>query len=421
MGRFGMTNIRFNYHLFTFLFVLIVTGLFSSNGVIAQEPKSTLSGRVINKQGQPIEDVTVQLSTSSSITDSEGRFTLTNIHSRQVQLSILERGVRIQAIKIGKVTYYIHSSSRDPFTFTITPGSIINNIEVITAERLKSRGRIVFKNGEPLTETSLTIEFDSITLDRLENYKYRQTIKTDREGFFIHSVYSPFIFTLSVHYRGLSAENGPFLINNVSEPKTSVLKLNGNPDELTEPPPKHENKQPDRIITVTDIPAMWIINPANGHRYKRINCTDRIDAKVQADKENAYLVTIMSDKEQLWLEAAFGKGPYWIGITDIEIEGKWLWENGEAVTYTNWEKYKNDDLQLITTPLDLLRFFGIQDDRKQHEDERKDYAIMSYSNSENEIGKWRKVNSNGDGQRERVQMAIIEKDNFQVKKTETVE
>ena len=28
--------------------------------------------------------------------------------------------------------------------------------------------------------------------------------------------------------------------------------------------------------------------------------------------------------------------PVWIGFTDKDSEGTWVWSNGDAVTYTNW-------------------------------------------------------------------------------------
>ena len=52
-----------------------------------------------------------------------------------------------------------------------------------------------------------------------------------------------------------------------------------------------------------------------------------------------HLVVINSQNEQNWLNATFGTGTnaqYWIGFTDVEQEGNWVWINGDPVIYTNW-------------------------------------------------------------------------------------
>lgn len=63
---------------------------------------------------------------------------------------------------------------------------------------------------------------------------------------------------------------------------------------------------------------------------------------------SGYLATITSAAEQLFLNAlnaAFTasspshSGTYttaWLGATDKDSEGNWIWSNGEAFTYSNW-------------------------------------------------------------------------------------
>ena len=155
---------------------------------------------------------------------------------------------------------------------------------------------------------------------------------------------------------------------------------------------------------------MWIINPANEHVYKWIECKNRNDAQVQAAEQGAHLVTITSEEEQIWLEAVFGTGPYWIGISDAAIEGKWVWETGEPVTYTNWKKYEDDQLHLISEPSDFLKPFGLKDKDQRRNEEMEDYAIMSDRNWEEEIGKWQTADSTGARRSRKPWMAILEKE-----------
>jgi len=85
----------------------------------------------------------------------------------------------------------------------------------------------------------------------------------------------------------------------------------------------------------------WIVNPANGHLYKFLEeCGHWHDCENLAVAEGAHLVTIRNAAEQAWLANTFptGGNPWfaWIGMTDEEQEGTWVWVSGEPVTYTNW-------------------------------------------------------------------------------------
>ena len=89
---------------------------------------------------------------------------------------------------------------------------------------------------------------------------------------------------------------------------------------------------------------MWVINPKNGHAYKRIHCETRDDAIAQAIAEKAHLVVINNAEEQAWLKAVFGRKFYWIGLKRVPATGAlskrakewWQWDNGDPITYANW-------------------------------------------------------------------------------------
>ena len=92
-----------------------------------------------------------------------------------------------------------------------------------------------------------------------------------------------------------------------------------------------------------DAQGVWVVNPANGHAYKKIPFSSTEDAISQASEDSAYIVAINDGAEQKWLEQVFL--PMWtlIGLSDTEQEGEWRWQSGEPVTYTNWARYEPED------------------------------------------------------------------------------
>ena len=367
-----------------------------------------------------------------SETDSEGQFTFTGIATEMVQLMILPlendpvspRSIpqnitpapEIQTVKFGKVAFHPHESSYFPplgaVTFAIKPGTNTENVEVkvLMEGPPKIQGRLVFKNGEPLVDTTVEINIGRLNLDWGAGSTFSRSLHTDADGNFVSAVYPLGAYALSVNHRGLSAVSEPFTVKAGELHEKVVLTLNGNSADLSDPPPKNPEEQRHGL---PNVPGMWVANPANGHAYKWIACDDWEDAQTQAADEGAHLVTITSEAEQIWLEAVFGEGPYWIGLTDVLKEGEWLWETGEPVTYTNWKEDENEDLLLLGEPPALLKAFGVKGDRQRREDER-DYAIMS-SHWDEEIGKWRMADVKGAAPHGRTQMAILEKDGMRSK------
>lgn len=80
----------------------------------------------------------------------------------------------------------------------------------------------------------------------------------------------------------------------------------------------------------------WTRNPATGHYYKVLDCGDWEQCEAQALGLGAYLVTINDQAENDWLVNTFGTTYFWIGFSDYQQEGNWVWTSGEPVTYTNW-------------------------------------------------------------------------------------
>ena len=413
-----MTNLDLAKQRFTLLTALIVLSFtFASHGN-AEEKPTTLSGRVITAEGEPVVGATMMLQISTAETDAEGRFTFNKVTPSQTGLSVLRNPMmaegsfrsnhtQVRAIKFGNLTFYphdFHDTSRSA-TFGIELGMDIKDVEVIMERQLVIQGNIVFKNGEPLANTSIKVNIDPLGIEGIGGFGFSRSLQTDADGSFVHLTNTPGIYMLSLNHRGLSTASEPFIVE-VGEPQESVvLTLDGNATDFSESPPEEPKRRHlFHRLNVAYVPGVWIINPANGHAYKWIECEDREDAQIQAAVEEAHLVTITNEAEQIWLEAVFGHGPYWIGLTDVEKEGEWQWDTGEPFAYTNWKQDDEDDRFMSDPPI-FLKLLGFKGEDRRREEEQRDLVIMSDWAWDGEIGKWKAADHS-----KAARMAILEKE-----------
>ena len=452
MNRFSLTYIVYLIGIMaTFSFIVSVP-------CIGQTEAGTLSGTVLDTEGKPISGFTINLSPvfQMSKTDENGAFSFTNVPAGPVQIMIppqqagengkpsfnLEPDIELISIKIGGITIY--QGMEFPFggtRFAIKPGSHFKNVEVTVRPRMRIRARVVYKDGKPLTNASISTVIRS-------NGTRSGGATTDSEGYFLHYLENngePAFFTVSVKYKGLSAESEQFEIEAGGRYDDLVLTLDGNapsaaaptqskpskeslpnllrkltgtptpPDKpkttestgtATSTPPDKPTSAPTRVaveqtqvkprVTTSPTPKRqvrrppwekdaWAVNPANGHAYKKIRCRSLKDAKDRAADEGAYLVTINDEAEQEWLSGLFGNHLYWIGLSDAKKEGEWIWQNGEPLTYTNWGPKHSFPRSILSS-------------------EKKDSAVMTFVN-----GKWHAVGP-GDLLWRSTKMAILEKE-----------
>ncbi len=83
------------------------------------------------------------------------------------------------------------------------------------------------------------------------------------------------------------------------------------------------------------------VNPDNGRTYHMLAPSSWTIARVAALKLGGDLVTVNDKEENDWLMSTFynfeGKNrSLWLGYSDAETEGEWVWANGETPDYENW-------------------------------------------------------------------------------------
>ena len=403
---------------------------------IAQDNIGTLSGRVLNKAGDPIAGFTITVSpvmiedggrvhmpmmpvhpdSPTSKTDENGVFTFTKIAPGPVQFMIpppqfdtnevpnfnAEGDDEIVSIKLGGMTLY--QDMRPPFggiTFGIQPNSHVENVEVTVRPRMRIRTRIVFKDGTPLANAAISIEIKHQDADGRGEGSSSRSTTTDADGYFVHYIDNddvPAFYTVLVRYEGQSAKSEEFLLERGARYDDLVLTLEGaappnaptppKSAKLTQPPVPKSAQQPPRVpprqMRHSSNAAAWVVNPGNGHAYAKIRCESLDEAQAQAAAEGAYLVTINDEAEQKWLSSFFGNSLYWIGLSNAEKEEEWVWQSGEPLTYTNWGP---DD-----------RFF-----RSIFPSEKKEGVVMTFVD-----GEWHAV-GRGDLFWSETGMAILEK------------
>ena len=358
--------------------------------ISAQGDMGTLSGRVVDLNGNPVAELPVFVAPLSihgesmwrvylphqyteihrAHTDPEGWFSIPEIPPGPLHFGMLpynidnllptnlerilhsgththgsnifgmeqddfEPDLELLFLRIQGITFYPRNDF-SPIALGIKPGTHINNVVVTVQPRMRIRGHILFKDGTPLPNARVRLHFSARSVDGTGNRQSGGDPRTDAEGYFIYYLDEKddtAYYTFSVEYQGLFAEADPVILEPRQRFDGLTLTFDSQPilPEPTETIETDASEPPER-----ESHAVWIVNPANGHAYKRVHCETRDDAIAQASEEDAYLVSINNADEQAWLEAVYGHEFFWIGLSDAKNKKEWQWDSGESVTYENW-------------------------------------------------------------------------------------
>jgi lectin-like protein len=96
-----------------------------------------------------------------------------------------------------------------------------------------------------------------------------------------------------------------------------------------------------RRLTISSLVAFALsLGPLHAHAASTYTLTQPgtwFQAEAEANSLGGHLVAINSAAEEQELLTLFGgTEPFWIGLTDQQVEGVFVWTDGEPLTYSNW-------------------------------------------------------------------------------------
>ncbi len=359
--------------LITILVISLSLILASTTIINAQNNSSSISGRVIDKDGKPIPNLKLAVkpvkisggmemgvlspvsSWSTAVTDKDGQFRMDNIEpvtSRLVVYPEHGSGYGIKSIKFGDITVVSTAFKRNAPTWSgkprikFAPGEHLENVVVTVIKQPRHiSGQVLLEDGTPLRNTEIYLTIKRRRIDRDFFFfssgggggSSSRDIITDAEGYFVsYTIGDDPEGSVVVKYDGITAKTKWFKVKKGQSIENLILRLKG----LEE----HRINRTERLRAGQ---AMWIVNPDNNHAYKQIACKSWEDAKAKAEEENAYLIAINDEAEQKWIESTFNERKfYWIGLHPPTKDNTWKWISGEPLTYTNWGASGKPDNQL---------------------------------------------------------------------------
>ena len=352
------------------LFVVFVGSIVLLIATSLPSVAASFSGRVIDAAGQPVEGLIIALPSfpgnapphqhqrfqgmfppaQPSETDATGAFSITDIATPSVSRLTLfpehNSDYEIRSVEIEGIAFHFdqHQQHFGGLNFAIASDTDIKDVEITVRLRMRIRGRVLSADGTPLSNARVDLRINRRKLSG-GGGGGGGTRTLDPDGYFVEYLNQPAYYSIIVRYQGQSVESEEILLEDGQRLNGLVLTL-GNKPEPAKPervviaPPAHD---PVRFEAARkrEREGIWAINPDNRHAYKMIRCETREAAQAQAAAQDAHLVAINDAAEEQWILEVFGRREnFWIGLTDGIKEGKLQWDNGESITYTNWNSSK---------------------------------------------------------------------------------
>lgn len=219
---------------------------------------SSFSGRVVDEDGNPVAGIALTLlpreidtnigawayaSALEAKTDDTGHFAITNIRPGEFQFMLVpehwnvlspETAYQLLSIKIGDIAYHLNDVIPLFFTqntFSITPGTQTENVEVTVRLRMRIRAKVVFADGTPLTNKEISINIRAQDLHGDNVRGVQGTVQTDVQGYFVQYVErnKTTRYRVSVEYKGLCATSETFVLRVGERREDLILKFDSKP------------------------------------------------------------------------------------------------------------------------------------------------------------------------------------------------
>ena len=359
------------------MFIGIVCLLLAICSVSSAQETSLFSGRVVDEAGEPVVDITVALMpvedgngawfpvsvhenshwaddprAFSAVTDAEGNFSITDFGSGPVLLGLLPLyWVPADILRVDMSGFILYAGGEHPergIVLAMEPGERIEDVEVTVRRTLRIQGKVLRMDGKPLVNADIKLRLQLLNLDDGSKNSRGWSVQTNAEGEFVQRVSrwatkAPAYHIVSATYQEQRAKAKPVLLRPEALSFSPILKFTMPLMPTLSDNARWQHGASASVSSEIEPQGVWIINPGNGHAYKKIQCRSPEDAIFQASEEGAYLAAINDEAEQKWLERVFSPYPTLIGLSDIAKEGEWRWHSGEPVTYTNWARHEPHD------------------------------------------------------------------------------
>mgnify|MGYP001800333001 CR=1 FL=1 len=90
-----------------------------------------------------------------------------------------------------------------------------------------------------------------------------------------------------------------------------------------------------------------ILPTYQGNTYQLTSAGSWEEALAEAQSLGGSLVAINDAAEESWIDSTFGTGEsFWLGLSDRNTEGSFLWENGDTSGYRNWAPGEPNDYRV---------------------------------------------------------------------------